>query len=80
VRDTKEFWADVNVLYETSLRGDRDALRTLLVIDTFTDGAVAEGMPELDEVVERHRAMAKEIIMGNSRLKTRFGHWVGEEG
>ena len=80
VDDTEEFWADVDVLYEASLRGDRDALRTLLVIDTFTDGAVAEGMPELCEVVERHRAIARDIILGDSRLKERFGYWIGEGG
>jgi len=80
VSDTAEFWADVDVLYEASLEGDRDALRTLLVVDTFTDGAVAEGMPELYVVVQRHRAVAKGIILADSRLKAKFGHWIGEGG
>ena len=76
VDDTPEFWADIDVLDSASRNGDREALRALLTIGTFADGAVSEGMPDVHNVVQRHRPMAKEVIMEERRLKGRFAHWV----
>jgi len=63
-------------MHTASVRGDRDAMRTILTILTFTDGAVAEGMPDVHAVVKKHPKMAKEIVFGNDRLKRKCGHWV----
>jgi len=76
VGDTEEFWQDVDVLHRASLEGHREALRTLLVIGTFTDGAVSQGMPDLEDVVRRHPGLAREIILGDARLRARYAHWV----
>lgn len=78
VDDTEQFWADVDVLHKASSSGNREALHTLLTIETFTDGAVAEGMPDLQEVVNLHREEAKQIVMGDARLKSHFAHWFQE--
>ena len=76
VDDTEQFWADVDVLYRASLKGHSESLRTLLVLGTFTDGVVAEEMPDLWELVQGQRETAREIIIGNDRLQQRYCHWL----
>lgn len=76
IGDTQEFWQDVEVLYRASLRGNPNAMRTILVIGTFTDGAISEGMPDLSEVVKKHPEVAKQVILGDTRLKHKYSHWV----
>jgi hypothetical protein len=77
VGDTEQFWVDVDVLYQAALKGHGESIRTVLVIGTFTDGAVSEGMPDLQELVRRHRETAKDIILGSARLKDKYGYWLG---
>jgi len=76
VVDTPEFWQDVEVLHRASLRGNPDAIRTILIIGAFTDGAVAEGMPDLLDVVKAHPKAARQVILGDTRLKNTYSHWV----
>ena len=53
-----------------------DALRTLLVIGTFTDGYIAECMPDLSALVEKFSEMGRRVILSDQRLKLHYGHWV----
>jgi hypothetical protein len=78
VADTEKFWDDVAILHRASIRGHREAYHTLLTIQTFTDGAVAEGMPDTFRVAQQHPEMASQVIAGDNRLKIRFGHWLEE--
>jgi hypothetical protein len=48
------------------------------MIETYTDGADSEGMPETYSVVEHHKQMARQVILGNDRLRAHFGHWLDE--
>jgi uncharacterized protein YceK len=76
VDDSHQFWQDVRILHSAGLQGDPDAIRTILVIGVFADGAVAEGMPDLHEVVKKHPHVAKQIIQNDNRLKKKYSHWV----
>jgi hypothetical protein len=76
VGDTEQFWQDMGVLYDASLRGDAEAIRAILFVGSFTDGAVAEDMPDLHYIVECHPGTAKEIIQRYERLQTQYSHWV----
>jgi len=76
VDDTHQFWQDVRILHSAGLQGNPDAMRTILVIGIFADGAVAEGMPDLDEVVKKHPDAAKQIIQSDNRLKKKYSHLV----
>jgi hypothetical protein len=78
VGDTEEFWADVEILYCASLNGDPDAVRTIFIIDTYTDGAVGEGMPDLSEILEKNPEIAGQVILGNARVKEKYSHWLRE--
>jgi hypothetical protein len=78
VGDTVQFWKDVAVLADASSRGNSEAFEMLLVIQSFSDGAVAEGMPDTFSIAKENPRMAAKVINGNPRLKTHFGHWTKE--
>ncbi len=76
IADTHEFWRDVDALHSASLGGDPDAIRTILVIEAFTDGAVSERMPNLLRIVKKYPKIAKQVICGDDRLKKKYSHWI----
>lgn len=78
IGDTEKFWADIQVLYAASLLGNREAFRTFLLINSYTDGAVAECMPDFELVLDWHPEMCRAVIFGDERLRTRYGRRLAE--
>jgi hypothetical protein len=76
VADTEPFWDDVAALYAAADHGNAPALRALLLIRSYSDGAISEEMPDIQLIVARHKPMASRVIMGEDRLRNRFGHWL----
>ena len=76
VGDTHEFWNDITLLHQKSAAGYPDAIRTLLVIRSFTDGAVSEGMPVISRIRDYNPVLFKQVIMSDERLKGHCSHWV----
>ena len=76
VSDSSEFVSDVDLLYNFCLLGNPRAIHTLLVIGTYTDGALSEGMPSLFKIVDRYYIISSYIINNDSRLYHHYGHWL----
>jgi hypothetical protein len=76
VDDSQQFWRDVGLLHAASLRGDPDAMRTILVIGIFADGAVSESMPDLSETVKKHPETGRQIIYSDNRLEAKYSRWA----
>jgi hypothetical protein len=74
VDDTDEFWHDVNSLYCASLHGDPNAIHTVFVIDSFTDGAIAEQMPDLELVMKKNPNIVRKVILNDASLKKKYSH------
>jgi hypothetical protein len=78
--DTEQFWLDVNILYADSLlNGNPEAFRALLFIDSYSDGAVAEGMPIFERVITIWPEMSRRVIMADERLLANCGRFLTEE-
>ena len=76
VSESDVFRQDVQTLHTAASAGNRDAIKTLLVIYTHTDGAIAENYPDLKPLVLRYPRQAQTIIGGDPRLMRFFGHWI----
>jgi hypothetical protein len=72
VSDTANFWMDIAILYEAAMNNNREAIRVLLIIGLFTDGAVSESMPELRTFFTLYPTETLRIIESDPRLQIRY--------